>query len=87
MATEKDAEMAERGVEQVKYIRDDVVHRLVQDASGQAAEFAVQLVFGSDLLFALMNNGRIWMTNMDGNWEEYRSPGMADFADGQTDAG
>ena len=86
MATEKDSERAERGVERTKYIRDDVVHRLVRDAAGQAQEFTVQLVFGADLLFALMNNGRIYMTNMDGTWQEYRSPGTDDI-EPETDAG
>lgn len=72
--TEPDLEMAERGIEQVKYVREDVLQRLVRDAAGQAQQYPVSLTFGAGLLWALMSNGRIFMTDTTGAWEEYATP-------------
>jgi hypothetical protein len=85
LPTEPDAELAERGIEQVKYVRDDIVQRLVRDASGYKEAYPVQLTFGAGLLWALMNDGSIYMTDTSGHWEQYAPP--PEGMDGQPDAG
>jgi hypothetical protein len=74
LPTEKDLELAERGLEQVQYVREDIVKRMITDAAGRAEQQPVQLTFGAGLLWALMNNGRIFMTDTSGFWEEYNPP-------------
>lgn len=80
MATEKDLEMAERGIEQVKYIREDVVKRMVSDATGyQAPEYLIQIHDFGGLLWGLSNYGRIVTTDTSGGeWDEIRRPDFND---------
>ncbi len=81
MATEKDPELAERGVEQVQYLREDIVKRMLADARG-AEEVVVQISQrrnerDQDRLALLTNYGRIFV-EVTGGWKELPGPGMAD---------
>lgn len=82
LATEKDLELAERGIEQAKYIRDDVVQRLVRDAAGHAPEFLVQIHDMGGLMFGLTNTGRLFSTDLAGPWEEIPGPQFPDGLSG-----
>jgi hypothetical protein len=79
MPTEKDAELAERGIEQVLFVRDDIVKRMITDARG-GDEVVVQIgqrrnERDQDRLTLLTNYGRIFV-EVTGGWKEIPGPGM-----------
>ena len=75
MSDQKDLELAERGVEQVCYIRDDLASKMVREAAGAAAaEYPVQIISHGQLMVLLSNRGRLYGSNGDGNWEELPLP-------------
>jgi hypothetical protein len=59
MPQQKDPELAERGVDQVRYIIQNRVNDLVAAARGPS-EFIVQIVDHSGMIFGLSNHGRLW---------------------------
>ena len=78
-ATEQDAELAERGVEQVLFVRDDIVKRMIADARG-GDEVVVQITRrrnerDEDRLALLTNYGRIFV-EVTGGWKEVPGPGL-----------
>lgn len=79
MPTEKDPELAERGVEQVLFVRDDIVKRMIADARG-GDEVVVQIGSrdnsrGQARLVALTNYGRIFVETV-GGWKGVIGPAM-----------
>jgi len=58
----KDEELAERGVEQVRYIAQSRVNDLVEAARG-GDEFICQIAVDNDgqMIFGLSNLGRLWI--------------------------
>ena len=58
LAQDKDRELAERGVDQIRYISQERVNALVDAARG-GEEFIVQLS-GEGLMYGLSNLGRVW---------------------------
>lgn len=69
---EKDAELAERGVDQVRYVSQDRVNDLVNAAVGPS-ELIIQIQnvgehvgdIGQDKLIALTNHGRLFAAEFD----------------------
>ena len=59
LAQAKDEELAERGVNQIRYIAQDRVNDLVRAAKGPD-EFLVQIANSAGMLFGLTNYGRLF---------------------------
>ncbi len=74
---EKDAELAERGVDQIRYVAQDRVNDLVNAARG-SAEFIVQISKREnehelERLVALTNFGRLYIETV-GGWTALELP-------------
>ena len=59
LAQEKDAELAERGVDQIRYVSQDRVNELVH-AAGGPAELIIQIQTVGSMLYGLTNTGRLF---------------------------
>jgi hypothetical protein len=58
---DKDPELAERGVDQIRYIAQDRVNELVRAARGlEAVEFIVEIAAGQGIIYGISNEGRLW---------------------------
>lgn len=81
MPDEKDLEAAERGVEQVCYLRDDVVSEMIRQAAGhQHAEVIVQIASvvpdaerALERITLLTSHGRLFI-QVVGGWKELPGP-------------
>jgi hypothetical protein len=81
LAQEKDPELAERGVDQIRYIAQDRVNELVRSAHGPD-EFIVQISTrvnerADQRLVALTNYGRLFC-EVTGGWKELALPELAE---------
>lgn len=81
MATEKDLELAERGIEQACYVRDDVAADMVRQAAGHLhAETIVQIASvvpdaerALERITVLTSRGRLFI-QVVGGWKELPGP-------------
>jgi len=81
MAADKDLELAERGIEQICYIRDDVASEMVRQAAGhQHAETIVQIASvvpdaerALERITLLTSHGRLFI-QVTGGWKELPGP-------------
>lgn len=79
MAGEKDLELAERGIEQVCYVRDDVAADMVRQAAAHQPDEFIVSIWGrrnernQDRVVALTNHGRVFV-EVTGGWRELPGP-------------